>query len=390
MQFLQPILLWGLLGISIPILIHLWQGTKGQVIHWAAMHWLSKEESSVAKGFRLENILVLLLRILMLVLLVLLLSQVFIPILNNTPEEHVIHLVQPNEQVVEEFKFELQQALEKGEKVYWSDDKLFPISDLDNLNTDDKVSSIQASLDLIPSYVTALNFYMANSQNGLKSDFFLSPLKPNLYLGRADLATLQKQLISVEGGKMLEVDPSGLVVPSSEENETAASIRLEKEDFGYYLGDVSSSEREFIIASLEAIKDVYGFGFKEKVQMEEANLIFDRQVPVDSNEDKFFFISDDFSFSEQANLLVFSEKLNFEHSELVQTGKLPEVILEMFLEFSGIEKKDVPLSHSQMENRFLVEHPKGEDKKANLNLLLLGLFVLCFGAERYFANKEGL
>src|SRR5690606_35948401 len=109
---LQPILLWGLLGISIPILIHLWQGKKGQVIHWAAMHWLSEQESSVAKGFRLENVLVLLLRILMLVLLVLLLSQLYFSNTNTIPEPRVIHLFQPTKQLTKEYKFELQQALE--------------------------------------------------------------------------------------------------------------------------------------------------------------------------------------------------------------------------------------------------------------------------------------
>ncbi|WP_192350752.1 BatA domain-containing protein [Algoriphagus sp. Y33] len=390
MQFLQPILLWGLLGISIPILIHLWQGRKGQVLHWAAMHWLSKEESSVAKGFRLENILVLLLRILMLVLLVLLLSQVFIPILKNMPEERVIHLVQPTAQVVEEFKFELQQALEKGDEVYWADENLTPIEDLNYFKSKDKISNIQASLDLIPSDASALHLYLANSQNGLNSDFYLSPLKPFLYLGSADLTTSQKKLIAVEGGKMLKVDPSGVVIPSSEENETAVSIGLEKEDFGYYLGDVSSTEREFINASLEAIWDVYGFGFVEKEKIDEASLIFDRIPPSEKDRVKLYFISDRFSFSEQSNLVAFSEQLDFEHAEVVQTGKLPEVILEAFLEFSGVEKKDAPLSHAQVAGRFLVGQHKDEGKKANLNLLLLGLFMLCFGAERYFANKKGL
>lgn len=390
MQFLQPILLWGLLGISIPILIHLWQGRKGQVLHWAAMHWLSKEESSVTKGFRLENFLVLLLRILMLLLLVFLLSQVFIPILDNSPEERVIHLIQPNNQLAEEFKFELLQALEKDEEVYWADENFTSIESLDDLNTDRKEVNIQASLDLVPGNTSALHLYLTNSNNGLKSDFYLSPLKPILHLGIPELASSPKQLISVEGGKMLEVDSSGLVVPSSEVDETAVSISLEKKDFGYYLGDVSSSERAFISASLEAIKEVYGFGFEEKDDLGDAILIFDGRVPSDFNEDKLYFISDTFTFSEQANLRVFSEQLDFEHSELVQIGKLPEVILEMFLEYSGVEKKDTPISHAEATSRFLVEYHTGKDKKANLNLILFGLFILCFAAERYLSNKQGL
>ncbi|WP_057939800.1 BatA domain-containing protein [Algoriphagus resistens] len=390
MQFLQPILLWGLLGISIPVLIHLWQGRNGHVIDWAAMHWLSKDQSTVAKGFRLENILLLLLRILMLLLLVALLSQLFIPMMGKTPEERVIHLVQPNDQLAEEFKFELLQALEKEEEVYWADDNLTLIEDLDDLKSEKKEGNIQVSLDLVPSNTSTLHLYLVNSRIGLKSAFYLSPLKPILHLGSVDLTASQIQFISVEGGGMLEVDPSGVVVPSSEVGETGTLIGLEKEDFGYYLGDVSATEREFINASLEAIKDVYGFGFSEKGKIDSARLVFDRIISSAADRDKLYFISDSFSFSEQSNLVTFSDKLDFEHSELVQTGKLPEVILEAFLEFSGLEKKDSPLSYAQIKGRFLIKPRKNENKKANLNLILLGLFALCFGAERYLANKRGL
>ncbi|WP_339700673.1 BatA domain-containing protein [Algoriphagus aquimarinus] len=188
MPFLQPILLWGLLGISIPILIHLWRGKKGKVMSWAAMHWLSTQESSVAKGFRLENILVLLLRVLLLVLLVLLLGQVFIPSVSKVSEERIIHLVQPSNRITEEFKFELQQALEKGEKVYWAHEHLTAIEDLDELNPDGRAVNFQASLNQVPDETTQLNLYLSNSLNSLGSKNYLSKIKPRLFLGTTDLA----------------------------------------------------------------------------------------------------------------------------------------------------------------------------------------------------------
>ncbi|REG88226.1 BatA domain-containing protein [Algoriphagus antarcticus] len=390
MQFLQPILLWGLLGISIPILIHLWQGKKGQVIHWAAMHWLTTQESSVAKGLRLENVLVLLLRILLLVLLVLLLSQVYISKLSKVAEERIIHLVQPNRQTIQEYKFELQQAFEKGEEVYWADENLTSIESLDDLKSDGKPSDIQASLDKSPSNTTMLNLYLSNSQNALKTEFYLSPLKPNFFLESADFAKSQNQLISIEGGKELVVNERGLLDSISDGTEAVVSVDLNRDHFAYFLGEISDSESVFIKASLEAITDVYGFNFVEKEQIEEAKLIFDKQLPAKNGTDKLYFISDHFSFSEQSNLVSFSEQLDFEHSDLVQTGKLPEVILERFLAFSGVEKLDVRISQSQLERRFLVENHNGQNKKANLNLLLLGLFALCLAVERYLANRQGI
>lgn len=390
MPFLQPILLWGLLGISIPILIHLWRGKKGKVMSWAAMHWLSTQESSVAQGFRLENILVLLLRVLLLVLLVLLLGQVFIPSVSKVSEERIIHLLQPSNRITEEYKFELQQALEKGEEVYWADEHLTAIEGMDELNSDGKSLKLQSSLDKTTDETTQLNLYLSNSLNSLGSKNYLSKIKPNLFLGTTDLANPSPQIISIEGGKTMEVSKNGLLDSIANDQKETVGITLEKSDFAYFLGEIPSSERLFIKASLEAIQDVYGFYFVEKEGIEEAKLIFDNELPEEKDSDKLYFISDTFSFSEQSNLISFSDQLDFEHSELVQTGKLPEVILERFLAYYGIEQQDVKLSQTQLESGFLVDYPTSQNKKANLNVILLGLFLLCFAAERYFANQQGI
>lgn len=390
MQFLQPILLWGMLGISIPILIHLWRGKRGQVINWAAMHWLSTQESSVAKGFRLENILVLLMRILMLILLVLLLSHVFIPTSSKVSQERIVHLVQPSNQITEEYKFELQQALEKGEEVYWADENLKAIEDLDELNSDGQHVNLQASLNQVPEGTTQLNLYLSNSQNSLGSKNYLSKIKPKLFLGTADLANPSPQIIIIEGGKTLEVGKNGLLDSIAGDQKGNVAITLKKNAFTYFLGDVTVLERVFIDASLEAIQDVYGVDFLEKEGMEEAKMIFNNEVPEEIDNDKLYFISDTFSFSEHSNLITFSDQLDFEHAELVQTAKLPEVIFEHFLAYSGIEQQDVKLSQTQLERRFLVDNPKSRNKKANLNLILLGVFMLCFAAERYFSNQQGI
>lgn len=390
MQFLQPILLWGLLGISIPFLIHLWQGKKGKVMSWAAMQWLPIQESSVSNGLRLENLLVLLLRILMLVLLVLLLSQVFIPKLGKVAEEQIIHLVQPSIQITEEYKFEIQQALEKGEDVYWADENLTAIEDLDDLESGEIEMQLQSSLDQIPDETSQLNLYLSNSQQVLGEKNYLSKVKPTFFLGSADLSNQAPQTISVEGGRKLEVNQNGQLDSISNDQKGAASITIAQSDMTYFMGDLSSSERVFIAASLEAIQDVYGFDFIEKESTGEAKLIFASKLPNEKVSDKLYFISSTFAFSEQSNLITFSDQLEFEHSELVQTGKLPEVILERFLAYVGVEQLDVKLSQTQLEHRFLVDSPKNQNKKANGNLILLGLFMLCFAAERYFANQQGI
>ena len=388
MQFLQPILLWGMLGISIPVLIHLWRGRKGKVMSWAAMHWLPAQESTTAKGFRLENLLVLILRIIILGLLVLLLGKVFIPFLNQNVDEKVVHLVQPDKLIADEFRFELRQALENDEEVYWANGDLTAITaeimDPGRIDFD-----LQAALDQIPQEAGKLILYLDNSQKALGYGFYKSPVKPQLMLGSADLEKVNIERFGFPVDLFFQVNEEGLFDAIS--GGTDGKTRLINEDqFSYYLADIEGSEAGTIKASLEAITEVFGFEFHEVDSGEQATLFFGHAQPEDNAASKLYFISTDFSYSTGKNLMLFSDELDFEHAEAVQTGHLPEVILEKFLEFSGIEKKDAYWSMSQLSRKFLVEGKNGQEKKANLNLLLLGLLVLFLGLERYFANRQGV
>ncbi|WBL41358.1 BatA domain-containing protein [Algoriphagus halophytocola] len=388
MQFLQPILLWGLLGISIPILIHLWRGRRGQLIHWAAMHWLTSQESSVTKGFRLENLLVLFLRILALTLLVLLLSQVFLPALNQQTAERVVHLVQPDKLLAEEFRFELQQALNNGDEVYWADGDLTALS-LGQLNPENKDFKLQASLDLLPQEVSKLVLYLGNSQQTVGESFYRSPIQPNLVLGTFALQGSGNEQIQFSEEVFFQVNEEGIL--DSISGESSGNVRaIQMDQLSYYFADIEDSEAEAIEASLEAIQDVYGLEFQEVDTEESAKLIFAQSLPKETATSKLYFVTTEFSFPTRKNLLIFSDTLDFEHAELVQNGRLPELILEKLLEFYDIEQQDAPWSLSQLSRRFLVAQDKWQEQKPNLNLLLLGLLLLCLALERYFANRQGV
>ncbi len=389
MQFLQPILLWGMLGISVPILIHLWRGKKGKEMSWAAMHWLPTHESSVSKGFQLDNILVLLLRIAILLLLVLLLSKVFVPKLDTVSAERIIHLVEPSQEILEEFRFELQQAVENGEEVYWADGNMKNIESLDLLEPVNNEFLLQASLNNIPEDISTLNLYLSNSQTRLGEGKYLSKIKPDLFLGSPDLGVQSNPLLTLTNGRSLQRNDKGVLDSvSAGSGSEERSIQLTREDLGYYLGELSQPEKVYVKAGLEAIRDVYGVEFEETEDLDQTVLVFDSKVPSESSVDKLYFIRGEFAFSEQPNRVFFSDSLDFEHSQLVQKGILPEVILEKFLEFYGLEKQDVPMSRAQMEHRFVVDTKKNHLKKANLNLLFLTLLVLCLGLERYFSHRQ--
>jgi hypothetical protein len=59
MTFLQPLLLWGLLGASIPVIIHLLNRRRFRTVKWAAMQFLLKATRESRGKKRLKHILIL-------------------------------------------------------------------------------------------------------------------------------------------------------------------------------------------------------------------------------------------------------------------------------------------------------------------------------------------
>src|SRR5262249_9321766 len=68
LTFLNPYFLWGLTLGSIPIIIHLLQRRRFRVRHWAAMEFLRLSVRNTSRRLRIEQLLLLAIRVLILVL----------------------------------------------------------------------------------------------------------------------------------------------------------------------------------------------------------------------------------------------------------------------------------------------------------------------------------
>jgi hypothetical protein len=182
MSFLNSIALWGLLAISIPVLIHLWNGKRGKTIAWAAMDFLTDAENRVSKGIKLENWLVLLLRILGIGLLVLILAQLFWNQSEIAQEKKIAHVLHGENVLWEEFRFEIQQAFEREELVFISGNPPKAVQDFESLFTMENTSdrNLQTTLDQLPVDLDSLILYLPNSNLELSADFYSSTLVPNL------------------------------------------------------------------------------------------------------------------------------------------------------------------------------------------------------------------
>ena len=82
MQFLNPLMLWGLGAAAVPIVIHLLNRRRYRRQRWAAMEWLLLAAKENQRRFRLESLLLLLLRTAAILLLALALSR---PVLSASP-----------------------------------------------------------------------------------------------------------------------------------------------------------------------------------------------------------------------------------------------------------------------------------------------------------------
>ena len=75
MMFLNPSFLWALLGLGVPIAIHLWSKKQGENIRVGSIKFLKESNSRRSRSIQLNEFWLLLLRMLLIALLVFILAE---------------------------------------------------------------------------------------------------------------------------------------------------------------------------------------------------------------------------------------------------------------------------------------------------------------------------
>jgi len=75
MSFLNPTYLWALLGLLIPLAIHLWSKKEGKTIKIGSIKLLNEEDSKQSSSISLNELLLLVLRLMIIALVVLIIAQ---------------------------------------------------------------------------------------------------------------------------------------------------------------------------------------------------------------------------------------------------------------------------------------------------------------------------
>src|SRR6478735_1525798 len=117
MQFLNPIWLWGLTGLLIPIGIHLLSRKEGKVIRVGSIRHLEETSTRQFRNIRLNELTLLALRCLLITLIVLLLSGLSFNSYNTKDTNYV--LLEKGMEREPDFQPLIDSLERKGSEVRW-------------------------------------------------------------------------------------------------------------------------------------------------------------------------------------------------------------------------------------------------------------------------------
>ncbi len=395
MEFLNPLMLWGALAISIPIIIHFWHQKKGKIIEWAATQWLVEKNLQQSRGIRLDNILLLILRCLLLFTLCFFLSKPFLKWLNNDKTAKKIHLIQANNLVTENYKFEIEEALKKGEKCYWIHSNAKQIQDPKQLPIQEtfEANLLQKSINDISREIDneTLELYFVNNQklNQFPHIFVPTPFQVHTILDST--STQNHDFIIFSGNKKLFVNEKNELVNQAisskngkVKHEGAIKVLIHNND---------ASEAQSIKAALKALTEIYQFEFQIEEKMianKTYDAVFDNKIISENrNNNTLYIFSNTAQFKNQdlteENVIFLPNQLKPQTSELVFNGNLPEFLGEQFIKHFSLQNYNQPLSKKQIDALFKVqEYPKQATNSWFSKGILL-IFILLLGIERWLA-----
>lgn len=404
MEFLNPLMLWGSLAVGIPIALHFWHQKKGQLLNWAATHWLTEKDLQPSRGMRLDNILLLIIRCLLVLMLAFLLAKPILHWATSNQPPKKIHLVQLNPLVVDNYKFELEEALKKGEKIYKIGATLESLNNI----TSPTYSGVMHPLELQTSINKAhelnrevqtkqFEIYFVNGQ-GLSQvpnifvpgTFTLHSIVDTLSKNRKPyLEFADKHKLFVNQANQLTV---AAVLPPNEKFEAQP---LPNNSVNVLLALKSKSEKDAIQAALKALTDVYQIEFsieeKLKPQTQYDWVFTDSKLPPDtkvfSTKTRFIFSSENpFSINGEWKTAQFS-------SEMLTNGRLPEWLGEVLVTHFQLNPSTKSLSNQQINNLFKTLDTKSklainQAEGGQFSKSFFLFFIIMLGLERWLAIRK--
>ena len=379
MELINPNILWGLAAIAAPILIHFWNQKQARNVDWAAMKWLVETQNLKAKGFRFEDLLLLILRILALIILVLIIAKPLMNFFqkNDTTQLEKIHIFAKDKATVNDFRFEINEAIAKKESVYFID------------NLDQKLSEINTDFEEKETQLTDLQNIIKNI-NLSKSQIILYlpndidfEENPNVYLPKSseiNFSNISKK------NEVKALATNGYMYVNAENKLIQSSVKPSKKiedkaELKVAIGTSDPSENNNLKAALEAIKEVYGFPF-----------VFDKNNPE-------LAIGNGAAKYTNADLIILTNGLQSTSKNVVTLhenpksgnvfrAELPTQILEILLTHYQLVSPKNNLSRQQLNGIFKENTITNHKDKTLIDKYLCILFLGIVLIERWISLKN--
>lgn len=394
MVFLQPALLWGALAVAIPVIIHFWYQKKGQTIAWAASQWLTDKTSLQHRGLRLDEILLLLLRCLMVILFVLLLSKPIAEWLNKNKSAAKVHLVQPDKKLVSNFRFELEEAFKKGEKIFWIGKETEEVKDMTILpKQSPQTLLLQKSILKAGKQGGELNLYINNTADLAELPQIYMPESFKIHSVTDSVKNSPVAFIELEEGKKLYADSrTGLLKTASDQTGNFASEPVHKGKIKVLLDYKDPVERQTVQASLMALEEIHSIPFEldliKKTNTKYDWILTDQHIKTPDPQTLYVLSGDDRSVYSADNVFRLQDSLRVPTSELVRNGQLPEWLGEIMVQFYMLKSNTNPLSQRQLNALFVKSKPVLTQTSEELHQWLLLFFIIALLIERWIALKK--
>jgi hypothetical protein len=392
MQFIEPLLLWGALAVVIPIVIHLWHQKQGKPLPWAATQWLIERDQQQSRGLRLDNVLLLIIRCLLLILLAILLSQPIVDWLAKPKTIEKVHLVQPNAFIANNFRFELDEAQKKGEKVVWANEQLKPFGDNPTeaaRTADYNPLTLQTAINRLSTNTTELHLYLVNDYALTDVPVITVPTRFRLHI-IVDSTNQPRAYLAVKSNKKLYINRSGKLTssPSLDPGLKFRSAPTRLGSIPVLLSYQKPQERQTVKAALAALTDVYGLDLsidETPVPNRVYDWVLTDQTPPKPARQTLYLVSAVEQPITAPNVVFTNQTLTPQASERVANGQLPEWLGEQLCRHFGLEIAQPPLSKQALQALFLPVSDHNKTQQAGVQNALLLVFVILLAIERWLA-----
>lgn len=378
MTWVNPVFLWGLLGISVPILIHLWSGRRGKVLFWAATAWLNPQDSQSSRSIKLDHRLLLLIRILLWMAIVFLIVGIWWKGYSTTNQKVAIHAVFPDSELASEFRFELKQAVEKGEKVVWLGESLDEFQEGKIPSEDFNTQNLQKYLDALNAEGDSVHLYLKGSSQELPQSTYWLKSYPVIHLSENLKLEKTGAWIQLDSGKFLGMNSEGNL-EISRQNPPSNPVLVSPISVSFQ--GLEEEKNQVVQASLDAIVEVYGLEFREDAP-DKSDLMITSDLNNESIENQLVLninSNDEFSIY---------DPIFFSWEEVVQKGMLPEMILQKILTHYGVDPETRKLSKAQITQKFQLIPETKLAKASNSSEIVLVVVLFLFGLERFLAYRS--